>query len=365
MHRNSKSTTSLQCFHNRKALLLVSLLFIITLTSSCLLSEFNNSVSPFASGASDKGVNNETELRDAINNAPNKRQFIIALNNDITLTEPLKIPINKNITLTSNKATGFYKLIGATDQVTITVEEGELVLDGVIVTHANGDKGRSVEIFYLCTLVMYGGEISNNINGGNGGGVINHGTFTMFGGVITNNTAYFQYDMWGREGFPSDGGGIYNAGIFTMHGGQISNNNATGYGGGVYNYCVVFERFGGVISANTSGKGGNDVYPEDSDSSGGDSGSSNGNGGLGSGGNGGLGSGGNGGSSNGNGGSSNGNGGISEGDGYSLKDVIIVCVGVVGLAVGVVAVGLFFYFGRRMKQVEAKFNTLSQDKGEE
>jgi len=355
--RNSKFPIGLYLFRSRKTLIFVSLLFMVTLTSCCLLSEFN-SVSPFVLGTPDKVVNNETELRDAINNAPNKKSHTIAINTDITLCSSLVIPANKDITLTSNKALGHYKLIGPYGD-TLTVEErGLLKLDGVIITHESNVLGRGITVNSGGTLIMYRGEISGNsaigvywgVGGPSsaGGGVyITYpaGVFEMYGGKISDNYA-----------INGEGGGVNNGGTFRMFGGEIVNNHATfitntvdhGFGGGVYN-AGTFEKYGGTISGNTAHFGDGNVYHTGSGSPGGDGGSSNG-GGSGSGGD---------------GESSNGDGGISKGDGYSLKYVIIICVGVVGLVVGVVAVALFFYFGRRMKQMETKFNALSQGKVEE
>ena len=85
------------------------------------------------------------ELRNAVNNAVGPT--VIALDNDITLTEQLVIPANKDITLTSNKESELYKLIGTSyDEYgvivggssvsTITVDSnGALKLDGISVTH--------------------------------------------------------------------------------------------------------------------------------------------------------------------------------------------------------------------------------------
>ena len=71
------------------------------------------------------------------------------------------------------------------------------------------------------TFTMYGGSISGN-TADQGGGVYNRGTFNMNGGTITSNIA-------------NNGGGVYNdnAGRFTMSGGKI-NNNTSNKGGGVY-----------------------------------------------------------------------------------------------------------------------------------
>jgi len=183
-----------------------------------------------------------------------------------------------------------------------------------------------VKISYIGTLPvfkMYGGKISDNtVEYGNGGGIYSTGVFKMYGGIISGNTAMY-------------GGGVCNNyGNFSMFGGVISGNTAD-YGGGVYagGGYANFDWVGGVISGNTAAKEGNDVYP--------DSGGSGGNG--------------SGGGSGGNGSGSGGNGGSSNGDGFSLRDVIVICVGVVGLMVGVI-IGLLFYFRRKVKYVEEKLN---------
>jgi hypothetical protein len=94
------------------------------------------------------------------------------------------------------------------------------VLDGIIVTHAEGADG--------C-------------------GVGNSGTFIMYSGVISGNTV-------SRD----SGGGVANAGVFEMYGGEIINNAARVSGGGVdiNDVRASFSMFGGVISGNTVFGGG-------------------------------------------------------------------------------------------------------------
>ena len=86
---------------------------------------------------------------------------------------------------------------------------------------------------YTGTFTMYGGEISQNtaysssLDNGNGGGVYIEtlgysysGTFIMYDGEISRNKAF-------------NAGGVGVAGTFTMSGGKISQNTAGRYGGGV------------------------------------------------------------------------------------------------------------------------------------
>jgi hypothetical protein len=442
MNVNDKSRVNLRCIHNQKILVFVFLLFIMILVSSSFVSVFGG-VSPFVSGAPDKVVSTETELRNAINNAAGST--IIALNKDITLTETtLTIPAGKEVTLTSNKASGFYKLTGVTNRHTITVDSGgALTLDGIIVTHKTGELGGGVTTSKDSTLILLNGEITGNTGGyyynpydheymneiiadgcgvvnsgtfkmlggrisnnirflhGDGGGVVNLGTFILSGGEITGNTASWgggvanswpsvfemtggkisnnkatasvasgggggvsiggSYtekcvfvmsggEITGNTAPDGKGGGVHNhGGKFTMTGGKISGNTAY-TGGGVYGYAHIFEWIGGEISGNTFtglyGEGDN-VYPENSSGpSGGDGGSSNGNNG----------------SSAGNGNSgSNGDGltggGASNEDSFSLKEAMIISVGVVVVMVGIIVAIMFFYIQKKMTQIEEKIHS--------
>jgi uncharacterized repeat protein (TIGR02543 family) len=190
--------------------------------------------------------------------------YVIALNSDISLSESLVIPANKNITLTST-GDDFFKLIGTpTNKPTIIVEDrGFLIIDGIAVTRITDPVGLGVAINSGGTLVMLDGEISENQ-----GGVLNdRGSFSLFGGVISNNTdiqfgggVYNNYGsflmfggaIYGNEAY--SGGGVYNwEGTFDMFGGAIYGNTATQYhGGGVVNHDGVFRLHKGVISNNTA-----------------------------------------------------------------------------------------------------------------
>jgi len=342
-------------FHISHKTLLLTALLVVMLISSCFTYSAFSGIVSFATGTSDVVVDNETELRDAVNNASFRRSTIIALNKDITLTDtPLTIPVNKDIILTSNKATGYYKLIGADEREVISIETGGIFrLDGIIVTHVSGNYGNGVYIgsggtFYLCSgkildniadggtgvsnsgnFVMSGGEISGNIAyDGVGGGVANTGTFTMLGGEITNNKAmrdgggvnsYGSFIMFGGKIYGntanSSGGGVHVGyyGVFTMSGGEITGNAANRWGGGVYVlHPSTVELLGGVISGNTAEEY-NDVYPDNIGNE-----------------------------------SSDDNGGINNDnkehnrDGFSLREILLMCVGITGLAVGAVGAVLFF-----------------------
>ena len=333
--------------------LLVVYLLVVVLVSSLLVCLFMNDVS----GASLENVvhvKDEVELKNAINGTPIGGSTIIALDNDIKLTSyALEIPANKTITLTSNKATGYYRLMSP-----INIASGGILwLDGIIIRPTvKTEKCSGVYVRVGGQFFMYGGEISGHIASSpsdptyvsGGGGVWNYGIFEMYGGEISGNIA-------------DAGGGVYNAGSFSMFGGVISGNTASYSGGGVANdYGGSFSMFGGVISGNTAtdmGGGvsnagsfmwsggeiyrntapnGNDVYPAVSD---GDGWSSDGNNQTPDN---------NGGSSNDDNSSSDDNGGEFVG-GFSLRDVVFICVGVAVVVVGVVVAVLLFSFKKDLE----------------
>jgi len=278
----------------------VSLLIGVMLFSCFLFSMFSTDVSPFVLGASNQVVSNELELRNAINNAVGST--VIALDKDITLTEQLSIPVDKNITLTSTSTSKFFKLIGGDVDVyfapdywphsgaVISVEDGAVLkLDGIFVSnHVNYYWIAAVRVGVSGTFILYTGEISGagvsnygnftmfggTISNCNGNGVSNseYGTFSMVGGEVSNNTGYGVYNHgtynwgWTYGTFSmsggvirnNDGGGVQNTGIFSMVGGEISNNvggNIMHSGGGVSN-SGVFSMSGGAISNNQATYGG-------------------------------------------------------------------------------------------------------------
>lgn len=112
----------------------------------------------------------------------------------------------------------------------ITVEEGKTftltdcaATPGTI-THQSGAKGCGVSV-NNGSFIMYGGKISGNTAGSRGGGVrlTSSSGFTMYGGEISNNYAA-EY-----------GGGIsaYESVNITLNNGQIIGNTAGIYGGGI------------------------------------------------------------------------------------------------------------------------------------
>jgi hypothetical protein len=108
-------------------------------------------------------------------------------------------------------------------------------------------------VYVLGTFIMQSGTITGNTNStasSGGGGVLvsSSRTFTMYGGVISDNTG-------------KSGGGVYlYGGTLTMHGGEISGNTSTGSGGGVEILNGTFDMYNGTISGNTAITQGGGVY---------------------------------------------------------------------------------------------------------
>jgi hypothetical protein len=137
-----------------------------------------------------------------------------------------------------NISTGTNPLINITGST--VVMKGNTVLQNN--RRTSNDSGAAVSMS-SGTFTMYGGSITGNTATGigNGGAVfMSNGTFTMYEGSITGNTAY-------------NGGAInITGGTFTMKNGSISNNTATNGGGAVYMNATsgIFTMEGGSISSN-------------------------------------------------------------------------------------------------------------------
>ena len=150
------------------------------------------------------------------------------------------------------------------------------------ITHADGLTGTGVYLDSNGTFTMYGGSISGNSAAEKGGGVyMTRSTFRMLGGSVSGNKAKYGGGVYVYSGVftlsggtvsgnssDEDGAGVYTAGTFNMTGGSVSGNfttdaAVTGYatkrGGGVY-AADVFNMSGGTISGNTAAEYGGGVY---------------------------------------------------------------------------------------------------------
>ena len=150
------------------------------------------------------------------------------------------------------------------------------------ITHTDGLTGTGVYLDSAGTFTMYGGSISGNSAAEKGGGVyMDRGTFRMLGGSVSGNKAKYGGGVYVYSGVftlsggtvsgnssDEDGAGVYTTGTFNMSGGSVSGNfttdaAVTGYatkrGGGVY-AADVFNMSGGTISDNTAAEYGGGVY---------------------------------------------------------------------------------------------------------
>jgi hypothetical protein len=185
----------------------------------CFFIVLNGTFFKLDTEASDGVVRTEAELLNAISVAPDNAEYVIGLSADIILKNSLEIPVGKTIVLVG-VGDVIWRLVGANNQNTINVA-GSLTIDGICVTHADGDTGRGVYVARDGMFTMLGGVITGNIMAGTtyddvGGGVfVNYGAFVMLGGEITGNTA-------------SSGGGMYSIdSLVDRRGGTIWGNTAT------------------------------------------------------------------------------------------------------------------------------------------
>ena len=135
---------------------------------------------------------------------------------------------------------------------------GTFTMTGGIISENKASSGGGVYVYSNGSFTMNGGTIINNQavydSCGDGGGVrVSSGSFTMTDGTISGNTA------------DGNGGGVYvDKNSFTMSGGSIFNNTANAAGGGVYMYSGSFTMSGGSITGNSAGTVGNGVSIESS-----------------------------------------------------------------------------------------------------
>ncbi|MCL2569053.1 MAG: InlB B-repeat-containing protein [Oscillospiraceae bacterium] len=133
---------------------------------------------------------------------------------------------------------------------TLTMQAGSQLSSNRAVGSGNGSLGGGIHVFPGGSFTMAGGLISQNAAAWAGGGVlVDGGTMTMSGGQIIGNTAN------------SSGGGIEmrNGAILTMTGGIISQNTSTtavSVGGGVELKSSYFTMSGGQIMQNRTVYGG-------------------------------------------------------------------------------------------------------------
>ncbi len=197
------------------------------------------------------------------------------LKNDIALDDDMWVCLyNVNLCLNGKSVVGgtHKATIGINYNKSLTITDCQETVGKI--THREGKGGSGIETYAGAVLTlwngmitgntssgvynkeatfnMYGGSISENVTGADGGGVLNTegGTFNLYGGSISKN---------GTESGGSGGGVKNSSGRFNMYGGSITENTAYLFGGGVYNGSI-FNMYGGVISDNIAKSQGGGVY---------------------------------------------------------------------------------------------------------
>ena len=136
-----------------------------------------------------------------------------------------------NLTLENLTITGGYQNSGYGGGIYVQSPGGELkISNGTTICGNRASRGGGIYIRNSRAFTMTGGEISDNIARGDGGGAVYvvDATFDMSGGTISNCKATSTSSS-------SGGGGIYNAGTLIISGGTISDCGAAVNGGGIYN----------------------------------------------------------------------------------------------------------------------------------
>ena len=117
------------------------------------------------------------------------------------------------------------------------------------ITHAADVLGKGVQVGNGGTFNMYGGHITGNSatgSNGVGGGVASYGPFNLYNGTISGNTA------------SNRGAGVFigSNGSFAMYGGTISNNTANERGGGAFVYGSNLTISGAAVITGNMGANG-------------------------------------------------------------------------------------------------------------
>lgn len=147
----------------------------------------------------------------------------------ITLTK-VELLINKNLTIAGPGA-------------------GGLTVSG---NHAS----RVFEVAKGMQMGITGLTISNGLaNGANGGGILNSGTLTVSGTVLSGNSTMLQWK--GNNPLGGSGGGIYNSGALTLSNSSLLHSN----GSAIYNTSAgTVNVRGSTLSANSTGGGGAGIF---------------------------------------------------------------------------------------------------------
>jgi hypothetical protein len=126
----------------------------------------------------------------------------------------------------------------------VLLESGNFILNNGIIKGNSAQIGGGISIGENGILIINGGAVSGNSVQEKGGGVYSTGSFTMRGGIISDNSS--SVNFWDNYG----GGVAVNGKSFNMENGVISGNSSSWYGGGIGIEKGNFYMRGGSISGN-------------------------------------------------------------------------------------------------------------------
>jgi CSLREA domain-containing protein len=169
----------------------------------------------------------------------------IMLNAELSITAggPLVIDGAEAITISGEGQVRIFSIINAT----------HLTIESMTLTKGFAwDEGGAILNYGMLTvddIILTGNLLTQAYL--RGGGISNHGTLSLIGSLILNNSGYFGGGIYNEGsvtiyngtlsnngGWPTeDGGGVYNSssGVLTITNSTITGNNAHGYGGGIWN----------------------------------------------------------------------------------------------------------------------------------
>jgi hypothetical protein len=174
----------------------------------------------------------------SINTGGNDKNYIINVTGAITIpgvqAETFTTPTGITVSLRGGGSIAI-TISGWGEAVWIKTGQ-TLILRDITLTGGASNAAPVVEVNSAGTLKMYdGAKISGNTNGGNAGGVVSQGSFTMYGGIISGNTGLIGGVMVLSGPFIKTGGIIY---------GNTGDSNANvSTNGNTYGHAVLYADY--------------------------------------------------------------------------------------------------------------------------
>lgn len=212
-------------------------------------------------------------LQAAINSAPNGQPTTIAIGKNVKLSQTLRVPAGKAITLTSDqpytilavKASSAGGSASSVDDLIVVEKGASLTLAGNITLRGKYNTGRIIDNSGAVTLTGNVVVCDGTMNHTNAGVIDNHAdgaTFTMLGGSVEKNSITDAYSGTIRA---TNGAKLF------IRGGKIQNNQTTGQDAYLSSAGLMLyengaaEMTGGSISGNSGYRGSAVMmYSEDS-----------------------------------------------------------------------------------------------------